>query len=293
MAKKQALGRGLSALLGDADIHAPSSLSNEMHSAGIAEVDINSIVANPNQPRTHFDQEALQELADSIQQHGLVQPITLRKITPNRYQIISGERRYRASILAGLASIPAYVRQVDDEAVLELALIENIQREDLDAMEIAISYKRMIDELHITQEELAAKVSKNRTTVTNFLRLLNLPAEIQLALRERTISMGHARALLTAKTPEIQMGIFQRILKLGLNVRQVEQLVKTDKVAKKTTDSLKKAELTFEQQSNYLELQRIVHNKIDIKKDSKGHGKIIINFTNDDDLSRVLDLLLP
>jgi ParB family chromosome partitioning protein len=136
-------------------------------------------------------------------------------------------------------------------------------------------------------------VSKNRTTVTNFLRLLNLPAEIQLALRERTISMGHARALLTAKTPEIQMGIFQRILKLGLNVRQVEQLVKTDKVAKKTTDSLKKAELTFEQQSNYLELQRIVHSKIDIKKDSKGHGKIIINFTNDDDLSRVLDLLLP
>ena len=294
MAKKKALGRGLSALLGDAnDIAAPSSLSNDVPASGIAEVKIEKILPNPNQPRKHFDDEALGELAKSIELHGLVQPITLRKITPNQYQLISGERRWRASQLAGLTSIPAYIRQVNDENVLELALIENIQREDLDAMEIALSYQRMLEELSITQDELAKKVSKNRSTVTNFLRLLNLPAEIQLALRSGLISTGHARALLSAKTEELQIGIFKRILKLGLNVRQVEQLVKTDKISKKTTESLKKAELSFEQQSNYLELQRIVHNKVDVKKDAKGQGKITISFKNDTDLTRVLDLLLP
>jgi len=294
MAKKRALGRGLSALLGDAaDIQAPSSLSNEVPTVGIAEIKISQILPNPNQPRKHFDDKALKELANSIKQHGLVQPITLRKITPSQYQLISGERRWRASQLAGLTSIPAYIRQVDDESVLELSLIENIQREDLDAMEIAISYQRMIEELRITQEELAGKVSKNRSTVTNFLRLLNLPVEIQLALREGKVSMGHARALLSAKTEELQIGIFKRIIKLGLNVRQVEQLVKSDKVSKKTTDSLKKANLTFEQQSNFLELQRIVRNKVDVKKDAKGQGKITISFKNDTDLTRVLDLLLP
>jgi len=294
MAKKRALGRGLSALLGDAaDIEAPSSLSSEVSMVGIAEIKISQILPNPNQPRKHFDDKALKELASSIKQHGLVQPITLRKITPSQYQLISGERRWRASQLAGLTSIPAYIRQVDDESVLELSLIENIQREDLDAMEIAISYQRMIEELRITQEELASKVSKNRSTVTNFLRLLNLPVEIQLALREGKVRMGHARALLSAKTEELQIGIFKRIIKLGLNVRQVEQLVKSDKVSKKTTDSLKKANLTFEQQSNFLELQRIVRNKVDVKKDAKGQGKITISFKNDTDLTRVLDLLLP
>lgn len=293
MAKKKALGRGLSALLGDANIEAPSSLSNENPGVGISEIEVSQISPNSNQPRKHFDEEALNELANSIRQHGLVQPITLRKITPSQYQIISGERRWRASQLAGLSSIPAYIRQVNDEQVLELALIENIQREDLDAMEIAISYQRMLDELGITQEELAGKVSKNRSTVTNFLRLLNLPAEIQLSLRQRDISMGHARALLSAKNEELQLGIFKRILKLGLNVRQVEQLVKADKVSKKTTDSLKKAELSFEQQSNYLELQRIVRTKVEIKKDAKGHGKITIDFKNDNELTRVLELLMP
>lgn len=293
MAKKKALGRGLSALLSDADVEAPSSLSVDSPGTGISEISLSQIKPNPNQPRTVFDEEALEDLSKSIAQHGLVQPITLRKINPSEYQIISGERRWRASQKAGLKSVPAYIRQVDDENVLELALIENIQREDLDSMEIAISYQRMLDELSITQEELAKKVSKNRSTVTNFLRLLNLPPEIQLALREGLLSMGHARALLSAKTPDLQLGIFKRILSAGLNVRQVEQLVKADKVAKKTTDSLKKAELTFEQQGNYLELQRIVRNKIDIKKDAKGKGKITINFKNDSDLSRVLDLLLP
>lgn len=293
MAKKKALGRGLSALLSDADIEAPSSLSVDTPGTGISEIALSQIKPNPNQPRTAFDEDALEELSKSIAQHGLVQPITLRKINPSEYQIISGERRWRASQKAGLKTVPAYIRQVDDENVLELALIENIQREDLDAMEIAISYQRMLDELEITQEELAQKVSKNRSTVTNFLRLLNLPPEIQLALREGLLSMGHARALLSAKTQELQLGIFKRILSAGLNVRQVEQLVKAEKVAKKTTDSLKKAELSFEQQSNYLELQRIVRNKIDIKKDPKGKGKITINFKNDADLSRVLDLLLP
>jgi ParB family chromosome partitioning protein len=293
MAKKRALGRGLSALLSDAEAEAPSSLRAQTVTTGTSDIALSEIKPNPNQPRTSFDEEALNELVNSIKQHGLVQPITVRKVTPSSYQIISGERRWRASQKAGLERVPAYIRQVNDEEVLELALIENIQREDLDAMEIAISYQRMLDELQITQEVLAQKVSKNRSTVTNFLRLLNLPAQIQLALREGQLSMGHARALLSAKTEELQLGIFQRILKLGLNVRQVEQLVKAEKVAKKTTDSLKKAELTFEQQSNYLELQRIVRNKVNIKKDGAGKGNITISFKNNADLTRVLDLLMP
>lgn len=293
MAKKKALGRGLSALLSDAEMEAPSSLGVQNSTTGISEISVAQIKPNANQPRTKFDDEALKDLADSIKQHGLVQPITIRKVNPSEYQIISGERRWRASQIAGLTAIPAYIRQVNDEQVLELALIENIQREDLDAMEIAISYQRMLDELQITQDVLAQKVSKNRSTVTNFLRLLNLPAEIQLAVKEGAISMGHARALLSAKSDDLQVGIFKRILSAGLNVRQVEQLVKADKVAKKTTDSLKKAELTFEQQSNYLELQRIVRNKVDIKKDPAGKGKITINFKNNADLTRVLELLMP
>jgi ParB family chromosome partitioning protein len=293
MAKKNALGRGLSALLSDAEMQAPSSLGVQSSSVGISEIPLAKIKPNAHQPRTKFDDTALQDLADSIKQHGLVQPITIRKINPSEYQIISGERRWRASQIAGLTSIPAYIRKVDDEQVLELALIENIQREDLDAMEIAISYQRMLDELQITQDVLASKVSKNRSTVTNFLRLLNLPAEIQLAVKDGRISMGHARALLAAKSDELQLGIFKRIINTGLNVRQVEQLVKSDKVAKKTTDSLKKAELSFEQQSNYLELQRIVRNKVDIKKDPSGKGKITISFKSNADLTKVLDLLMP
>jgi ParB family chromosome partitioning protein len=293
MAKKKALGRGLSALLSDAEMEAPSSLRAQSTNTGISEIAISQISPNPNQPRKTFNEEALGELANSIEQHGLVQPITVRKITPSQFQIISGERRWRASQKAGLTSIPAYIRQVNDDEVLELALIENIQREDLDAIEIAISYQRMLDELGITQDTLAQKVSKNRSTVTNFLRLLNLPAQIQVALRDGAVTTGHARALLGAKTEELQLGIFKRILSAGLNVRQVEQLVKAEKTAKKTTDSLKKADLTFEQQSSYLELQRIVRNKVDVKKDTSGKGKITISFKNNSDLTRVLELLLP
>lgn len=295
MAKKQALGRGLSALLGDAETRTPSEVIERVEQAvGVNEIEISKIHPNPNQPRTHFNEDALAELSSSIKQHGLVQPITLRKVA-NEYQIISGERRWRASKMAGLTKVPAYIRQVDDEGVLELALIENIQREDLDAIEIAISYQRMLDELQITQEKLSEKVSKSRSAITNFLRLLNLPAHIQLAVKEAQISMGHARALLSAKDEKLQNLIFEKIISKGLNVRQVEQLVKSgkDSAGKKTTDSLKKAALTFEQQSNFMELERIVQNKIDVKKDASGKGKITINFLSDDDLSRVLDLLIP
>ena len=292
MAKKKALGRGLSALLSDAEME-PSSLRAQPASTGVTDIDLSFIKPNPLQPRTSFNEDALTDLTNSIKQHGLVQPITIRKVGYNEYQIISGERRWRASKHAGLTAIPAYIRVVDDEQVLELALIENIQREDLDAMEIAISYQRMLDELEITQDVLAQKVSKNRSTVTNFLRLLNLPAQIQLALKEGLISTGHARALLSAKNPELQIGIFNKVLKNGISVRQVEQLVKAEKASKKTTDSLKKADLSFEQQSSYLELQRIIRNKVDVKKDASGKGKITINFNNNSDLSRVLELLLP
>lgn len=296
MAKKQALGRGLSALLGDAETKAPSAINVEPEvMVGISDIEISKIHPNPNQPRTHFDQDALAELSSSIKLHGLVQPITVRKSTNDTYEIISGERRWRASKLAGLNKLPAYIRQVDDEGVLELALIENIQREDLDAIEIAISYQRMLDELQITQEKLSEKVSKSRSAITNFLRLLNLPAHIQLAVKKGELSMGHARALLSAKTTELQHAIFEKIIQQGLNVRQVEQLVKAGKSndGKKTTESLKKAELSYEQQSNFVELERIVQNKVEVKKDASGKGKITISFKNDRDLSRVLDLLIP
>lgn len=295
MAKKQALGRGLSALLGDAETRTPSEVIEKVEKAvGISEIELSKIHPNPNQPRTHFDEDALAELSKSVKQHGLVQPITLRELD-GEYQIISGERRWRASKMAGLTKVPAYIREVDDEGVLELALIENIQREDLDAIEVAISYQRMLDELQITQEKLSEKVSKSRSAITNFLRLLNLPAHIQLAVKQGEISMGHARALLAAKTAELQNLIFEKIISQGLNVRQVEQLVKAEKATtgKKTTDSLKKATLTFEQQSNFMELERIIQNKIDVKKDASGKGKITINFKSDADLSRVLDLLIP
>lgn len=295
MAKKQALGRGLSALLGDAETRTPSEVIEKVGKAvGISEIELSKIHPNPNQPRTHFDQDALAELSNSIEQHGLVQPITLRELD-GEYQIISGERRWRASKLAGLKKVPAYIREVDDEGVLELALIENIQREDLDAIEVAISYQRLLDELQITQEKLSEKVSKSRSAITNFLRLLNLPAHIQLAVKQGAISMGHARALLSTKKPELQNQIFEKIITQGLNVRQVEQLVKSEKTGanKKAYESLKKAVLTFEQQSNFMELERIIQTKIDVKKDAKGKGKITINFANDKDLSRVLELLIP
>ena len=221
MAKKNVLGRGLGALIEGADTTASSAVSSSIN-----EIEISRIVANPYQPRTTFDEEALSELAASIKEMGIIQPITLRKINDDHYQIIAGERRFRASKLAGLTTIPAYVRTANDEGMLEMALVENIQREDLDAIEIALSYQRLIDECKLTQEEMSDRVGKKRSTVTNYLRLLKLPAKIQKGIVEKTITMGHARALVNIKDSDMQLMIYDEILKNDFSVRRVEEIVR-------------------------------------------------------------------
>ncbi|MDR1171680.1 MAG: ParB/RepB/Spo0J family partition protein [Bacteroidales bacterium] len=221
MAKKSALGRGLGALIKQSETGIPESQANATD-----KIDIRKIEANPYQPRTNFDQEALKELAASIKQLGIIQPITVREIGDGRYQIISGERRYRASLIAGLTEIPAYIRHADDNSMLELALVENIQREDLDAIEVAISYQRLIDECRLTQENVSERVGKKRSTIANYLRLLKLPAEIQLAIRQGQISMGHARALVNIEQSGHQLRLLHDIIGNGLSVRQVEVAVR-------------------------------------------------------------------
>lgn len=217
--KKSALGRGLGALI---DIQPTVQTSG---SSSIAEIELANITANPGQPRTNFDEEALQELAASIAEIGVVQPITVRETSPGKYMIIAGERRYRASKLAGLTKIPAYVKRVSDETMMEMALVENIQREDLNAIEIALTYQRLMDDYRFTQEKLSERVGKKRTTVTNYLRLLKLPAEIQLGLTKKEIDMGHARALINVQDPAVMIKLYEDIVKHGYSVRKVEQLV--------------------------------------------------------------------
>src|SRR5687768_15426624 len=235
MSKKKALGRGLSALLSDnsaedkleVDIQSPASPQQKgVVASGIAEIPIEEIEVNPFQPRTHFDQEALQELSESIKVHGIIQPITVRRLTTNQYQLISGERRFQASKLAGLKTIPAYIRSANDQQMLEMALIENIQRENLNAIEIALSYQRLISECSLKQDELGDRVGKNRATVTNYLRLLKLPPDVQIAVRGNKISMGHARAIINVENPDQQLYIFKKTLTEDLSVRKVEELVR-------------------------------------------------------------------
>src|SRR5688572_13456407 len=234
MSKRNALGRGLNALLSDSkstpedkldvDINSPKKESSP--TSGIAEIAITEIEVNPFQPRTHFDQEALQELSESIKVHGIIQPITVRRLTNNQYQLISGERRFQASKLAGLKTIPAYIRSANDQQMLEMALIENIQRENLNAIEIALSYQRLISECSLKQDELGERVGKNRATVTNYLRLLRLPPDIQIAVRDNKLSMGHARAIINVENPDKQLYIFKKTLSEDLSVRKVEELVR-------------------------------------------------------------------
>jgi ParB family chromosome partitioning protein len=214
------LGRGLDALISTEEVKTQGSSS-------IHEVPVSQIKANPNQPRREFDQTALQELADSIAEIGIIQPITLRKMEDDTYQIIAGERRFRASQLAGLTSVPAYIRTADDENVMEMALIENIQREDLNSLEIALAYQHLIEQYGLTQERLSERVGKKRTTIANYLRLLKLPAQIQVALQNKEIDMGHARALLTLDNPTLQIRLFEELMREGYSVRKVEQMVKS------------------------------------------------------------------
>jgi ParB family chromosome partitioning protein len=278
--KYSTLGRGLDALISTDSVKTGGSSS-------ISEIAISKIKANPNQPRREFDPEALQELADSIKEIGIIQPITLRQMEDGTYQIIAGERRFRASQLAGLSTLPAYIRTADDENVMEMALIENIQREDLNAMEIALAYQHLLDEYDLTQERLSERVGKKRTTIANYLRLLKLPAQIQMALKNHELDMGHARALLSLDNPVDQINLFQDIQIMGYSVRKVEEIIKKMKSTKTPapTKSAGEYDLLKKHLSNFF------NTDVQLTCNAKGKGKIAITFKDEDELQRIITLL--
>ncbi len=291
MAKKKysALGRGLDALMSMDDIQTEGSSS-------INEIELDKISVNPNQPRREFDPEALRELSESIAEIGIIQPITLRKMSDDSYQIIAGERRFRASQMARLKSIPAYIRTADDENVMEMALIENIQREDLNSLEIALAYQHLIEQYELTQERLSERVGKKRTTIANYLRLLKLPAPIQMALQNKEIDMGHARALLTLDNPQTQIKIFEEIMKHGYSVRKVEEMVKDLSQGEAVVSGNKKIaskEKKLSEEYNLLKthLSDFFKTKVQLTCTAKGKGKISIPFNNEEDLERIMEIL--
>ena len=293
--KKTGLGRGLSALLDDTEVvqNTNQHISNEGSSLGtISHVKISQVEVNPFQPRTEFDSETLKELADSIKLQGLIQPITVRKSGQNSYQLISGERRLRASKLAGLTQIPAYIRSANDQQMLEMALIENIQRENLNAIEVALSFQRMIEECSLKQEELGDRVSKSRSTVTNYLRLLRLPPSIQASIRDSEITMGHARALISVEDVDKQLYIHQEIVDKGLSVRRVEELVRElQKAGNKMKPAKKPPVVSFQFQKIQDDLASKFGTRVKLKVQDKGTGAIEIPFTSEDDLNRILEML--
>jgi len=300
--KRNALGKGLSALLNDTDSVIPNknNYSNnnnrpavtETNSLGsVNEIKISEIEVNPFQPRTEFDEQALADLSASIKLQGLIQPITVRRINAHSYQLISGERRLRASKLAGLKQIPAYVRTANDQQMLEMALIENIQREDLNAIEVALSFQRMIEELSLKQEELGDRVSKNRSTVTNYLRLLKLPPTIQASLRDGEISMGHAKALLAVDDPAAQIYIHQQILKQSLSVRKAEEMVRELQQSRVKKEGKQPEVLSYQLQKVQDDLASKFSTRVKLKVNSQGNGSIEIPFLSEDDLGRILEML--
>ncbi len=291
-----ALGRGLS--FGGNGLDALISTENiePEGSSTINEIPIELIDANPNQPRHEFNQELLQELSDSIAEFGIIQPITLRKMDDGRYQIIAGERRWRASQLAGLKAMPAYIRTADDENVMEMALIENIQRQELNSVEIALAYQHLIDEYGLTQEKLSERVGKKRTTIANYLRLLKLPAPVQLALQNREIDNGHARALLALDDPKDQVKMFKEIQQHGYSVRKVEELIKAINEGESNDKSLakrasKKQILSDEYKSICDTLQRSLNTKVKLSTGANGKGKVTIDFASEDELKRILSII--
>lgn len=294
MVKKSALGRGLGALITDA---AEDPKPRVQAVSAIQELQLEDIRPNPFQPRTEFDEEALNELAASIKSIGIVQPITVRTVEEGKYEIIAGERRFRASKIAGLTTIPAYIRKTEDESLLELALIENIQREDLNAIEVAISYQRLLDECSLTQDALSDRVGKKRATIANYLRLLKLPAQIQLAIRDKKISMGHARAIINIEDPDTQFMIFEQILKYDFSVRKVEEIVRelaNPRPEKPETDA-PQAGKQKNGLGDYIELQkhlsRRFDTKVELKRNEAGKGKIVISFKSDEELEKIIELL--
>lgn len=297
--KRKALGKGLSALLNDSDNVLPykrndASISTapEVSSMGsVNEIKIAEIEINPFQPRTEFDPEALAELSQSIKLQGLIQPITVRRVNAHSYQLISGERRLRASKLAGLTNIPAYIRAANDQQMLEMALIENIQRENLNAIEVALSFQRMIDECNLKQEELGDRVSKNRSTVTNYLRLLKLPPVIQASIRDGQISMGHAKALLSVEDADKQLYIHKHIIQDGLSVRKVEEMVRELQNLRIKKEGKQPEPISFQMQKIQDDLASKFSTKVKLNINSQGKGSIEIPFLSEDDLGRILEML--
>ena len=295
--KRSALGKGLGALLESSTSDITTTATAPAPSTGgVALLPIVSIEANPFNPRTNFEKDALNELKDSIAIHGIIQPLTVRKLGKDKYQLISGERRFRASQLAGLEEVPAYIRVANDQAMLEMALVENIQREDLNAIEVALSYQRLIDEIGLTQDQLSQKISKGRTTITNHLRLLKLPAEIQLGVRDNLISMGHARALVSAGDENRQLDLYRQVIDFQLSVREIEELIRTNtsRTGEETPNAPKTAaspELSPIQEVFKNHLSDRISSKVEIKKTHSGSGKILINFSSEVDLNRIIELL--
>ena len=288
--KRSALGRGLDALITMDDLKTGGSSS-------ISEIELQKIQPNPEQPRTIFEEETLQELATSIRSLGVIQPITLREIGQEQYMIISGERRYRASLMAGLDSIPAYIKTAADENVVEMALIENIQREDLNSIEIALAYQKLIDNYGLTQEKLSERVGKKRATIANYLRLLKLPAEIQMGLKDRKIDMGHARALIPIEDPEVQLALYEQIFEEGLSVRNVEEIVRAGIPSETLAQGRKKdsaeRKKRMPEEYNLLKdhLSSFFQTKVQLVCNEQGKGKITIPFTSEDELERLIGLL--
>ena len=287
---RRSLGRGLDSILQSPETDITSrDISGDFVAGAVAEIDINLIETNPFQPRTEFDETALRELAQSIKEQGVIQPVTVRKLGYNKYQLISGERRLRASKMAGLTKIPAFIRVANDEQMLELALIENIHRENLNAIEVAISYQRLIDECNLTQEEVSEKVGKSRSAVANFLRLLKLPPEEQLAIRDGHISMGHARALININDKEEQLKLLQQIIMDEMTVRQTEEMA--DKAKGKADKERKQTNFIPEHfKSKIKTLSQTLNTKVKVKRDIKGHGSVVIDFKDEAEFDRIMEL---
>lgn len=290
--KKQVLGRGLSALLKDPDndIKSANDKGADKVVGSIVELELESIDVNPHQPRSSFNEETLQELASSIRELGVIQPITVRKLGFNKFQLVSGERRYRASKLVGLKTIPAYIRIANDQESLEMALVENIQRQDLDPIEIALSYRRLIEEIQLTQEEMSNRVGKNRSTIANYLRLLKLDPIIQTGMRDGFISMGHGRALITLEDTTDQLDVYEKILSESLSVRATEALVRKIQNPGQKSTTVKKESPAYARKAGK-ELSDLFDVKVDVKADASGKGKLIIPFKNKTEFERISKLI--
>ena len=294
--KRKSLGRGLASILGNNHIEKSKETEKNISTNLISEVILSNINTNPFQPRINFKQEKLNELAESIEQLGVIQPITLRKMDSEKYQLISGERRFRAAKLAGLNKIPAFIRIANDQEMLEMALVENIQREDLNPIEIALSYKRLIDEIKLTQEECSERVGKNRSTITNFLRLLKLPSEIQKGIKDGSISNGHAKALLSIQDEKSQLNLYRDIINQGYSVREVEQIAKDFKhsnykqISKKNNIQITPT-IPFSQQKIIYHLSQKLNLKAEIKSNKNGNGKLIITFKNEEHLMKIFNII--